>query len=211
MPVHPNLPLDGMIFQRDQYSKPGIGRWYWDRRDETILSWIKGDRIVDIGCGEGILLEKMIRRNPAGHSVGIDIEPLNIDICIRHHLPVVRCSAENVPFRNEALDTALLIEVIEHLRHPASVLAEIFRILRPGGRLILLFPNDAAFFTARIITGRLKEAFYDAGHNRQWRPRSCKNILRTQGFTLLHEEGLPINRWPLSLHYLLIAEKSVWP
>jgi hypothetical protein len=34
MPVHYGLPKEGMIYQRDQYEKGGIGRWYWDHKDK---------------------------------------------------------------------------------------------------------------------------------------------------------------------------------
>lgn len=207
MPVHPNLPQEGMLFQRDQYAKPGLGRWYWDKRDEAVLKWVAGSRIIEVGCGEGILLEKTLRSNPGSLRIGIDIEQMNVDICRRHGLPVLHGSAESLPIRESSFDTALLIEVIEHLRRPALVLREIFRILKPGGRLALLFPNDTAFFAARLLTGRWKEAFYDPGHCRQWRPGVCRWSLVKTGFTVIHEESLPLNIWPFSLHHLLVASK----
>jgi len=51
------------LSQRTQYSKGGISRKYWDYRDQRIFSYIKNERrILDIGCGEGITLQKILHR-----------------------------------------------------------------------------------------------------------------------------------------------------
>ena len=208
MPVDTNLAKQGMIYQRQQYAKGGLGARYWDYRDDTALRYVVGDRIVDIGCGEGITLEKVVGRHPGGHAVGIDSEPENIAICREHGLPVQYGTLYGLPFADGSQDCVLLFEVIEHLADPAAALAEIHRVLRPAGRLIVIFPNDRMFLAVRLLTGMLKEAFYDAGHVRQWTPRSIRRALAAAGFAATVQRNLPFLLWPISLHHLVVADKG---
>lgn len=64
MRLDTNLAKEGMIYQRDQYAKEGLGVRYWDYRDKVALGRVAGDRIVDIGCGEGIAIEKLVTLYP---------------------------------------------------------------------------------------------------------------------------------------------------
>lgn len=207
MPVDTNLEKQGMIYQRQQYAKGGLGARYWDYRDDTALRYVVGGRIVDIGCGEGITLEKVVGRHAGARVVGIDSEPENIAICRHHGLPAQYGTVAALPFADGTQDCALLFEVIEHLDDPAGALAEIHRVLRPAGRLIIIFPNDRMFLIARLLTGMLKEAFYDAGHVRQWTPRSIRRALAAAGFAPAAQQSLPFRLWPISLHHLVVADK----
>ncbi len=207
MPVDTNLKKEGMIYQRPQYAKGGLGTRYWVYRDKVVLNYIVGDRIVDIGCGEGITLEKMVRLYPGRWITGIDSEPENIEICQEHGLPVRCGTVLDLPLEDGSVDCVLFLEVIEHLKEPERGLAEIHRVLKPGGRLILVFPNDRNFMLARLLTGMLKEAFYDAGHTRQWTPQDIRRVLRKMRFSPLEQRSLPFSLWCISLHHLVMATK----
>lgn len=209
MPVDVNLPKEGMIYQRNQYHKCGIGRRYWDYRDEQILKFIKDEKtITDIGCGEGILMEKIIQRLPDVKVFGIDPSPENVSICKKHGLEVYAGSVYELPLDNESVDCVLFIEVIEHLDHPELAIKEINRVLDRNGRLIMLFPHDSVFKLARILTFKFKEAFYDAGHIRQWTPGNATSLLETKGFRIISKEILPFYLWMISLHCLIVAKKQ---
>jgi len=59
--------MTGELLQRKQYTKGGVGRWYLDCSDRRILSYIGEEKdILDLGCGEEITLEKVLRRVPDG-------------------------------------------------------------------------------------------------------------------------------------------------
>jgi 2-polyprenyl-3-methyl-5-hydroxy-6-metoxy-1,4-benzoquinol methylase len=197
-----------MIYQRDQYTKGGLGVRYWDYRDKVALSHVTGDRIVDIGCGEGITLGKLVMLHPDKEIVGIDAEPENIAICQRYGLPIQYGTVFDLPFADDTIDCVLFFEVIEHLEEPGKALLEIWRVLRPGGRLILIFPNDRMFLISRLLTGMVKEAFYDAGHVMQWTPAKIKSALHGAGFMVVSQWNLPFFIWQVSLHHLVLAEKS---
>ena len=209
MPVDHDLPVEGMIYQREQYAKGGVGRRYWDYRDAAMLSRITTEkRIVDIGCGEGITLERLVRRFPDRTVFGIDRCAENVEICRRHHLPVLLGSVYHLCLSSESVDCCLFTEVIEHLDHPGRALDEIARVLDKNGLLLLLFPNDKVFKLARLATFKFREAFYDPGHVKQWSPKEMVAELESRGFRLLAAENLPFYFWRLSLHHLVAARKS---
>lgn len=208
MPVDTGLEKEGMIYQREQYAKGGLGVRYWDYRDDCAFAHVVGTNILDAGCGEGITLEKLVKRFPAASVHGIDTEPENIEICSTHNLPVRFGSLYEIPFADSSFDTVLFSEVIEHLDTPEKALTEIQRVLRPGGRVIIIFPNDFMFKVARIMTGMIKEAFYDPGHVRQWTPSDIKKTLKSLGFTPISGQSLPFVFWPICLHHVVVAEKT---
>ncbi len=208
MPVDVNLPKEGMIYQREQYQKGGIGRWYWDYRDNEILKSIRDEEIiVDIGSGEGILMEKIIQRLPDVKVFGVDPSPENVSICKKHGFEIYTGSVYELPLDNESVDCVLFIEVIEHLDHEGLAIKEIKRVLKRNGTLILLFPHDRVFKLARLLTFKFKEAFYDAGHVKQWHPEEFKKNLESAGFEVLYKKNIPFYLWLISLHCLIVARK----
>ena len=210
MPVTQLNQQPEAIFQRAQYSKGGIGRWHWDKRDQTALNLVRptDQTIVDIGCGEGITLEKIHRLFPERKVMGIDILPENVDICNSHGCRAIQGDVNNLPFLSKSVDFVFFMEVIEHLEHPEEAIQEIRRILVPGGRLVIVFPNDRVFKIARILTLRFREAAYDSGHVRQWTPYEIRSFLKRQGFTSVFSRNIPFYLWQISLHCVMAADKA---
>ena len=152
MPTDINLPKKGMIYQREQYDKGGFSKKYWVHKDDKILNFIPDhfETLYDIGCGEGILLERITKLFPKKNIVGIDFEKENINICEKHKLNVFFGSVFDLPIKDNSAYCVIFMEVIEHLEKPEKALAEINRILKPGGQLILMFPNDLVFLFSRL-------------------------------------------------------------
>jgi len=210
MPVTKSKQRQETIYQRDQYAKGGIGRWHWDQRDRLALSFIRAsDRsLVDIGCGEGITLEKMHRLFPDRKVLGIDILFENIDICRHQDCNARQGDVYDLPLSSASVDFVLLMEVIEHLEHPKAAIQEVQRVLRPNGRVVVVFPNDMIFKIARILFFRFREAAYDPGHVRQWTPHDMCNLLSRNNFTSAHSLNIPFYFWSVSLHCIMMAEKK---
>ena len=99
------------------------------------------------------------------------------------------------------------MEVIEHLDFPEDVIAQIHKILKPGGKLLIVFPNDLVFKIARILTLKIKEAFYDPGHVKQWKPQLMRLFLSEFGFKVCFSKSIPFFSWNTSLHCLVAARK----
>jgi SAM-dependent methyltransferase len=209
MPVNEKDTTSDRIYQRDQYAKGGLGKLYWDLRDRLAFSFLTANHrdIADLGCGEGITLEKLRAIYPDRNVFGMDILQENIDICRKHGLPVRQGSIYHLDLPDQSIDAALFMEVIEHLDRPEAALREIHRVLRPGGRAVIVFPNDCFFKCARLLTLRFKEASYDPGHVRQWTPRGASAALRQVGFRTIGSRNAPFFLWVLSLHCVMCAEK----
>ena len=207
-PVNFLSKSEDSISQREQYKKGGLGRLYWDYRDNKVISCIKDEHVIlDIGCGEGITLEKLIKKFPNRNIKGIDYIKENVEICKKHGLPVEYGSVYDLKIENNSIDSVIFLEVIEHLADYKKALKEIYRVLKPNGSFILIFPNDRIFKMARILTLKFKEAFYDPGHIKQWTPKSIKEILKREGFIVSKTKNLPFYFWFCSLHCLVEAKK----
>lgn len=208
MPVHIK-DHQSPLYQRTQYEKGGIGRLYWDYRDRVIFDRLDKDdhRIADLGCGEGITLEKAISLFPEKEFLGIDLLAENLSICARRRLRIAGGDIYNLPFADGRFDCVLLLEVIEHLARPDAAISEINRILKQKGKLIVVFPNDKMFKITRLMTCKFKEAYYDVGHMRQWAPAEMGVFLDQHGFRILRQDSIPFLIWQLSLHHVVVSEK----
>ena len=197
------------LLQREQYAKGGIGRWYWDLRDRLTLRYIGEERdILDLGCGEGVTLEKVLRQFPGRNVLGIDASEEKVKICREHQLPVRQGSAYALALEDCSRDCCFFLEVVEHLAEPEKALQEIHRVLRKGGLLLLMFPHDRIFKAARLGFLKFKEAFSPSGHVKQWNPGEMRRILETVGFRVQERICLPFGLWLCSLHCLMVARKE---
>jgi ubiquinone/menaquinone biosynthesis C-methylase UbiE len=197
------------LLQREQYGKGGIGRWYWDFRDRRTLSYIGDEKnILDVGCGEGITLEKLLRKFPDRNIVGIDYSPEKVVACAQNQLPAKCGSAYELEFSDGSMDCCLFLEVVEHLLDPLKALREIHRVLRKGGLLLLIFPHDFLFKVARLACAKFQEAFAPSGHVKQWTPAEMHQILEGVGFAIQEVACLPFYFWWCSLHCLVVARRK---
>lgn len=208
------MPVDHLsrdkdkLYQRTQYNKGGIGRLCWDYRDRIILKNIRknADIILDLGCGEGITLEKLRRAFPGKNIRGIDINKENIDICRSFNLPAEEGNIFSLNIPSGSINCCILSEVIEHLEDYDTALRQIKRVLKEGGQLLIIFPNDFIFKFYRIAALKFKEAFYDPGHLRRFTPGVMASCLKRLGFKIIRIENIPFYFWNISPHCLIVAE-----
>lgn len=138
-------------------------------------------RLLDVGCGNGGLAAEARIRGLA--PVGVDAARTTLEGARGLHpsIPFVQARVERLPFRTGSADVLTAQHILEHLADPAAAVREWRRILRPGGRLVVLTPN------ARYPDLAL---FRDPTHVRLFDRRSLVNLLRGEGFELLRTRTL---------------------
>ena len=90
---------------------------------------------LDIGCGIGDLL----KFRPG--TLGVDINPHTVQFCKSRGLDARVMIQDKLPFPDRHFDTVLLDNVLEHITHPSHLLAEIHRVLKSGGTLVVGVPG----------------------------------------------------------------------
>lgn len=101
----------------------------------------KGARVADLGCGSGVFTKLL---HHAGYAAtGIDLSPKLIALGQSKypHLKFIEGDIEHLPFVSESLDGVLLSGVVHHLPDPRNCAAEVYRVLRPGGKFVAFDPN----------------------------------------------------------------------
>jgi len=200
------MPVDAVttnvIYQRDAYRRSRLTRLYWDYKDNWMLARIpkNASHLADIGCGEGIMLERLIRRFPDRLVRGFDLNEENVSICRSYGLPAMKGDVCNLPLEEASLDCILFVEVIEHMPNYQEALASLYKVLKPGGTLILMYPNDKVFRFLRRMLLRFKDADQDYGHVFQCTPALLKKEAEKTGFLQQKTGFLPFLFWPISLH-----------
>jgi len=139
---------------RDRFYPPDFLGMY-ARLLTTIVRYAEPDHVVlDAGCGSGRVFQHRQARN-VRRIVGIDVtdEPKENE----NLTDATKGDLRSLPFRDSTFDLAILSHVAEHLVEPAPVFAELARVLKPGGRLLLLTPNRWHYvpLMARLLPHRL--------------------------------------------------------
>lgn len=111
---------------------------YWQRsRYRYIVELIDGEGpVLDVGCGSSHIIGSL----PAG-SVALDVQINKLRFARRFRTPLVRGSGFALPFPDESFPCVLCSQVIEHVPMVPSMIDELCRVLRPGGRLVLGTPD----------------------------------------------------------------------
>jgi SAM-dependent methyltransferase len=131
----------------------------YDTLQDTIDELVRPDDVVlDAGCGSGRVFQHRLAER-VRRVIGVDVTDemrgnTNIDGGAKADLTAL-------PFRDETFDLIVMSTVAEHLTEPEPVFRELARVLRPGGRLLVLTPNRWHYVTlaARALPHRLHVAF----------------------------------------------------
>ena len=125
---------------------------------ERFMGDVTGLDVLDLGCGVGFFGGLAAKRG--ARVVGLDFSEAALRIARKEQIgmPLIRGDATCVPFPDNCFDRVLLNDIIEHLAEVPGrrMIQEIFRILRPGGQLIVDTDNDA-FLMQRKGFKRLNE------------------------------------------------------
>jgi SAM-dependent methyltransferase len=126
----------------------------------------KGDRVLDIGCGSGVATREAVRCvGPSGYVLGIDLSAGMIATAKRGKTPGIDyrvMDAESLELRDESFDAVISLCAVMHFPAIATALAEMYRVLRPGGRLVVSFGDGRPLAFGHRLRHFGREALWEA-------------------------------------------------
>lgn len=168
------------------------------RLDEVATS-LAPTSVLDVGCGEGVVTERLARRLAPTEVLGVDAdeEHLREEWQTRRtpNLSFATGSAYDLPFADGSFDLVCAIEVLEHLQRPRDALAEMSRVA--GRALLLSVPSEPAWRISHMLAGRNLRSFGDSpGHINHWSQRGFAGLV--SGYGRL-EKVEPVFPWTLAV------------
>ena len=140
--------------------------------------------LLDVGCGEGVLVHEWAGRIAPRRVVGIDLEEPSIQAGWEQrqapNLEYRIMKAESMPFADDEFDVATAIEVLEHVPDPAHTVAEMARVAKR--HLIVSVPREPLWRGLNMARGAyLKQLGNTPGHLNHWSKRSFVALLSQHG------------------------------
>jgi SAM-dependent methyltransferase len=123
--------------------------------------------VLDVGCGGGAMLRAVARgREPATRMVGVEVSPGAVEAVEKAGFEgvVVDLEQGKLPFPDASFDAALCYDVFEHLFAPEALLAEIHRVVKPGGSALLCVPNSLNGFNRLMFVAGKHVDIMDTSH-----------------------------------------------
>ena len=195
-----DFTFDGAAARRIEqvYLTPDI---VGQRRETRALLQLKpGEAVLDVGCGPGFLLAEMAAEvGGSGKLSGIDSSPDMIALAHQRGagistLDLQQADALALPFADVAFDAVVSTQVYEYIADIAGALCEAARVLRPGGRLLIVatdWESSVWSNSDEARMARVLEAWREHGADSRL-PRSLPKRLREAGLLLDRVEVIPI-------------------
>jgi arsenite methyltransferase len=137
-------PIGSFVYDNAQaLTRRFIAAW------QLPIDWLdvpEGGVALDVGAGPGSITTSLAHAaGPDGLALGVDISEPMLSRAVRAaagpQVGFLRADAQRLPFRDETIDVAVSIAVLQLIPDPAAALSEIARVLKPGGRLAVMVPT----------------------------------------------------------------------
>jgi ubiquinone/menaquinone biosynthesis C-methylase UbiE len=159
---------------------------------EQLKAHLQLDRqptILEIGCSSGFMLDAIAQEFPSCDLLGSDIilGPLHQLSRIKPSLPLLHFDITTCPLYDRSVDAVVMLNVLEHILEDELALRQVFRILKPGGILIVEVPAGPDLYDVydRLLL-----------HYRRYKMRDLLKKARTTGFTVLNKSHLGFFIYP---------------
>jgi 2-polyprenyl-3-methyl-5-hydroxy-6-metoxy-1,4-benzoquinol methylase len=178
--------VTGNTYDKYGSSNPLVRRLMsgFERTLEELFTLAAPRAVLDVGCGEGVLVQRWAQALPEGRVVGIDLEEESIQAGWSAHaapnLEYRVMEAANLPFAENEFDLASAIEVLEHVPDPEHTLAEMARCAER--HLLVSVPREPLWRMLNMARGAYWPALGNTpGHLNHWSRRSFVGLLSRHG------------------------------
>jgi 2-polyprenyl-3-methyl-5-hydroxy-6-metoxy-1,4-benzoquinol methylase len=156
----------------------------FERTLDELFAKADPQSLLDVGCGEGVLVHEWAKRIAPRRVVGIDLEEPSIQAGWEQrrapNLEYRIMKAEAMPFADDEFDVATAIEVLEHVPDPAHTVAEMARVAK--SHLLVSVPREPLWRGLNMARGAyLKQLGNTPGHVNHWSKRSFVALLSQHG------------------------------
>lgn len=182
------------VYESDIEHDDASSPWYSLVREQ--IGNVAGLRVLEVACGRGGFVQELSR---AGALVtGCDFSEAALRVgraklekVGAKRAALVQGDAKQLPFASELFDIVVSCETIEHVPEVQSAVREMFRVTRPGGRLLLTTPNYANFMGLYELYARVRHPNRKDDQpfdRRQWFPQ-VRRFVRGAGWKIVRSDG----------------------
>ena len=181
-----------------------VGYFYAMYRNEVLarVAGLAGRDILEVGCGEGMMFD-----GTGTHPVQMDVSMTRVARAAGKCRFLLCADGYRLPFADESFEVVLLVAVLEHTREPWRLLAEARRVLKRGGRAVMVVPNDITMSAGRLLLRKFPIRYPD--HLTFTTPAKMRRWL-SDGFRISEGFTLPFRALPfaMNLYYFVVAERA---
>ena len=180
--------------QQSAFKRDGVAELppEWNEENlERILKFCRDKiqgRVLDVGCGDGFFTAQILKRFNLKNIYGLDISQKAVDFARFKHpeIKFQQSALNHIPEETNSIDSITMIEVIEHLVDIEGTLKELFRVMKPGG-ILLIATTDFNWLKQVIIAIFFFEKyFYPTNpHIRFFKKSTLADILSKNGFSII--------------------------
>lgn len=197
--------VPALVYSKEYYQNP-----YFTNAEcsiQTFISRIEGllaktgknVSLLDVGCGLGVFLE-LAKKAGVKKVMGVEISNFAIKECKKKGLSVYR------KFPKGNFDIVTLQDSIEHFTNPIDELQKVYKVLKPGGLLLVITPDTASL--SKKVLGRFWFHWKKDEHLSYFNPKNIRIFLEKNGFEIIKIQ--PAKQY-LTLRYVLERAKSRLP
>ena len=181
-------------------------RYRLKRRGYEVIEAIKKhhplniNAILDIGSADGLMLSRIKKEFPSAECIGLEYSGELIKTCEDKNIKIIQGDAQNPPFQNDSFDVVCAAALIEHVENPIKMLEEAYRVLKPGGIIIITTPDPFFDKIAQAI-GHIEKDL----HQETFSIKKLKNYFLKTNFKVLEAKKFMFS--PIGFPFEIQIEK----